>query len=53
MTDLPEGVAVHVLPTGSEKTPLATVKFRSTRQVVGPDRPRAPGDRRYLRARHR
>jgi NTE family protein len=34
MADLPAGVAVHVLPTGSEKTPLATVKFRSTRQVA-------------------
>ncbi len=34
MAALPEGVAVHVLPTGSEKTPLATVKFRSTRQVA-------------------
>lgn len=34
MADLPSGVEVHVLPTGAEKTPLATVKFRSTRQVA-------------------
>ena len=34
MAALPQGVGVHVLPTGVDRTPLATVRFRSTRQVA-------------------
>ena len=34
MASVPDGVNVHILPTGIEKTPLANVRFRSTRQVA-------------------
>lgn len=33
MAALPPEVTVHVLPTGTERTPIATLRFRSSRQV--------------------
>jgi hypothetical protein len=34
MAALPAGVTVHVLPTGIERTPIANLRFRSSRQVA-------------------
>lgn len=42
MAALPDGVSVHVLPTGTDRTPLTNLRFRSTRQV--PDRIRQARD---------
>lgn len=42
MAALPEGVTVHVLPSGTDRTPLTNLRFRSTRQV--PDRIRQARD---------
>lgn len=33
MAALPPAVSVHVLPTGTERTPIANLRFRSNRQV--------------------
>jgi NTE family protein len=35
MGALPTGVNVHVLPTGTERTPIANIRFRSGRQIPG------------------
>ncbi len=34
LTNVPAGVQVHVLPTGDEGTPLATVRYRDNRSVA-------------------